>query len=58
MAIRCTIIPPMETPAMCAFLTPAASSTAIPSLAMSFRLYLPVGREERPTSRLSKRMAR
>ena len=38
MAIRWTIIPPMETPAMWAFFTPAASSTAMPSLAMSARV--------------------
>jgi hypothetical protein len=35
MAMRWTIIPPMETPAMCACSTPAASSTAMASSAMS-----------------------
>ncbi len=39
MAIRCTIIPPIDIPAMWADATPRASSTAKPSFAMSVSVY-------------------
>ena len=62
-AMTCTIIPPIDSPITWARSTPIASSTAIPSAAMSEMLYAspcsptgaPSNFDDRPTSRLSYR---
>ena len=60
-AIRCTIIPPIETPTTCARSMPSAESSAMPSVAMSASVYAggsPVDRDVSPTSRLSNAITR
>ena len=52
------IMPPSEMPYTCADSTPAASSTATASSAISATVYGPGTRSDRPTPRLSKAMTR
>src|SRR5260221_3257599 len=57
-ANSCAIIPPMDTPKMCAVLTRAAFSTAVASAAICAIEYGPGGASLRPTPRLSSAMVR
>src|SRR6266478_2112783 len=57
-ANSCAIIPPMDTPKMCAVLTRAAFSTAAASAAICVMEYGPGGASLRPTPRLSSAMMR
>src|SRR5216684_7782722 len=57
-ANSCAIIPPMDTPKMCAVLTRAAFSTAAASAAICAMEYGPGGASLRPTPRLSSAMMR